>query len=203
MVPGLLCQHPCRTCLSSNTASCTSCYTDSDTIIEKYLLSSVCLSSCPDGYYADSNYQCQECDYRCNTCSSGSTCDTCSTSSTYKYMYESMCYISCPVSTYEDSTYECEDCRTPCDSCTGQGNGNCLSCLQSNYNSLQYQLGTTCYSSCPEGYLASGSKVCVECTSPCSTCAVTKTQCTSCVSSYYLYGTQCVQECPTSYIAVE
>ena len=173
MVPGLLCTHPCKTCSSANTASCTSCYTTLSTISEKHLFSNTCLTACPSGYYAEATtLVCTACDTRCLTCSSSSTCDTCSTTGTYRYLYESMCYAnSCPTTTYESSSFECSDCSSPCNECSGgSGNGNCLSCSV-GANSLVNLLDTTCYSTCPNGYVPI-SRVCSACTSPCLTCTI-------------------------------
>lgn len=54
-----------------------------------------------------------------------------------------------------------------------------------------------CYSSCPTGSYYSAA-TCIECISPCFSC-VNQNSCLSCVSGYYLYMSQCVLECPSTY----
>ena len=57
----------------------------------------VCLTSCPDGYFHDSDRNCTKCDAACKTCnSSGSDgCLEC------KLTYNNTCYAECPENTVQ------------------------------------------------------------------------------------------------------
>jgi len=49
---------------------------------------------------------------------------------------------------------------------------------------------------CPEGYYSINNK-CRACTSPCLTCEISSSTCTSCINNYYLFESTCYQRCPT------
>ena len=87
LIPNYGCTLPCKTCNSVKTSQCYSCFTDVDSILEKYLYSQKCLTACPSGYYADSSYTCIKCDETCLTCKNGTSCASCNTAGAYPYFY--------------------------------------------------------------------------------------------------------------------
>ena len=126
------------------------------------------------------NNTCQYCSSSCLTCqsSNSSACTSCSPTT---YLYASLCATTCPNATYADnSTNTCQPCLPPCLLC--QTLAYCLSCLD------------------PNKFLVAGS--CTGCVSPCTTCANTVNNCTSCsvASGYpYLYNFSCLASCPGGY----
>ena len=97
-------------------------------------------------------------------------------------------------------------CSAYCFSCYGDQPTQCFTCTQ--YNSTDYFLNYNtdyCGSSCPNGQYANlTSHTCLPCSPECKTCFGTATNCTSCgFSQYgfdlYLYGYQCLINCPISY----
>ena len=57
-----------------------------------------------------------------------------------------------------------------------------------------------CLSTCPNGYLTVNNK-CYACVTPCASCTVSLTKCTSCVAGYLIIASlyQCVLTCPSAY----
>ena len=112
------------------------------------------------------------------------------------YLSGTNCVASCPTGRYANVTNnECTLCVSPCSTCTTAT--SCLSCT-ATYSYFQ----TSCSLTCLSGYV-SISQVCLPCTTPCGTCIITQTNCTSCLSSLspsqYFIGSSCVITCPDTY----
>jgi proprotein convertase subtilisin/kexin type 5 len=138
------CASICKTCLSSNSSACTSCYST------YYLLSSECLSSCPNLYYGDSSVsQCIRCFSPCLNCQSATFCTFCLDSSLFLV------------------NGSCLSCADPCLTCLGLRT-NCTSCNTSSL--FPYLNGGTCITTCPPTYYGSMIFTCVKCNSPCNSC---------------------------------
>ena len=75
------CDSPCNTCQTTST-TCLSCIQNITT--NKYhAANNSCLSTCPNGFYADSGNICQSCSNTCLTCQSDSIICTSCPSTTY------------------------------------------------------------------------------------------------------------------------
>ena len=84
-----------------------------------------------------------------------------------------------------------------CSSCLGYS--ICNACSNGFYLS-----GSTCGNTCPNGTVGDNTTlVCVNCLSPCNYCALTQTNCLSCLSPflYYQVNNSCLSSCPDLYYA--
>ena len=93
---------------------------------------SICLTRCPDGEYAnnvDFNYTCYFCDLGCSTCEGVSyNCTSCHT--LQKYLLNNACLTSCPNGySWNNNTYTCD----MCDYLTYSFWGACLTICPDNY----------------------------------------------------------------------
>lgn len=84
-------------------------------------------------------------------------------------------------------------CLYPCSLCTTSI--DCLSCV----NGVLYQ--ARCIAGCPDSTFMVSlgiGNVCVDCAGLCVTCKISATNCTSCITGYYLISAlyQCVSTCP-------
>ena len=149
------------------------------------------------------------CSYPCQNCTnSSSNCSSCYTS----IWWISEIYLSKVVNT---TTYTCTDkclegyylnngtcspCNINCKTCmiygTNYTNGSPTTCL--SCNSTMFLLNSICYSSCPQGYYASGT-ICSACQPNCFTCT-TYNQCSSCSAPFVFYANKCLLACPGSYV---
>lgn len=115
--------------------------------------------------------------------------------SPYHLTSANRCTLSCPIGTYLDSTLNlCVICPASCSQCSD--GLTCLACGNSTYI---YNGG--CYAACPNGTIANSSTVggttVLTCSiNTCSGSPTSQTNCTSCVTPFYLYNQQCVQFCP-------
>lgn len=146
----------------------------------------------------------------CRTCTTTLTaCLSCYTNtaiSTFNYYYSTTnrCFDTCPSSTYADTSsgLRCLDCNTNCLTCTVTST-NCTSCVTGTGSAFPYLYTVsstgTCRSNCPNTHYPDSTvspAQCVLCVTPCATCT-TRTQCITCVSTYYFWNTSCTQNCPT------
>jgi proprotein convertase subtilisin/kexin type 5 len=93
------CPTDCASCTASD--SCTSCNNSKVLNIE----TSLCETTCPDGYYANSSSICQLCHYSCSTCSGPSKydCTVCNSPTFIPNDIENTCIAFClEVSHYFD-----------------------------------------------------------------------------------------------------
>jgi hypothetical protein len=131
---GYYCYQPCPTAyyFTNNNTNCTQCNltcidcTDLITCSSctlngthmAYLLGVTCYTTCPAGYYGDTNYNlgpntCKACAAGCATCTANPTpCQSCQNGS---YLYNSTCGSTCPNGTIAYSaTNQCLDCSIYC-----------------------------------------------------------------------------------------
>jgi proprotein convertase subtilisin/kexin type 5 len=122
------CSSQCSTCQTSST-TCLTCVQTSSTN-KYYGNNKTCLSSCPNGYYANSGNICLQCSSSCATCQTDQfTCTSCNGSS-FLNSNTKICVssTSCPTNTYADiSTSKCLACDSSCLECIGVST-NCSSC---------------------------------------------------------------------------
>lgn len=69
------CTYPCKSCLSTDTTSCQSCY---GFVTEKNFYVDKCYETCPSGYFSDSNNNCTKCVSPCKDCDANNgLCTSC------------------------------------------------------------------------------------------------------------------------------
>ncbi len=165
----IACTAPCANC-SINPTNCTSCINSS------YILVIT---------------TCTICTAPCVTCFNTLTnCTSCNTTTFYVAL-NNTCPASCPSGYAQNtSTRTCDLCYTGCLTCTNASSNGCTACT--NVSGTNYYLnGTTCLLSCPSGSYNNTANSCAVCTAPCSTCSLTGTNCTSCVTGYILSVNTC------------
>jgi len=185
------CPSSCALCsASSNCSKCSPTF---------YLYGLACVSSCPNGTLADNlTSSCKNCNSPCSTCSqSVNSCTSCDQTNVTLYLLNSSCVIgsSCSSGTYPNSsTFTCAACNENCTTCTSYL--VCTSCVSGFY----LYSSKTCVNVCPDGWLGvvvNGGGVCQQCTSPCLTCSVSLSGCTSCLqnltTALFLDGSSCVE----------
>lgn len=187
--------------------NCSACDTTGPYI--SFLLGSTCLTNCGSLYISDTNSGsgpniCISCASPCLTCSLLTTdCTTCITTPTKYYLYNNVCYNPCPAETYSDNgTQSCLLCLNLCSVCSVTST-NCSACDTAGPY-ISYLLGSTCVTNCGNNYISNtnngaGPNVCIICISPCLTCSLIATNCTSCIiapSIHYLYNHVCYDPCP-------
>ncbi|EAR93485.2 transmembrane protein, putative (macronuclear) [Tetrahymena thermophila SB210] len=111
--------------------TCSQCYFQND----------VCIQQCPQGYYADLNFQCQMCHKSCMACNGPNQNQCLRCQKQYFLLDDQTCQI-CQYQHFLDSvSNECHKCHNSCKSCTGPLPNNCLSC---NINFIFYQNTSEC-----------------------------------------------------------
>ena len=111
-----------RTCSSSNTILCSSCYSDLTISQGRNLYQSVnstCVSVCGDTYYQNFTLNtCQACSTDCYNCANKTQCLSC-VSGKYLLVANTTCYSTCPTGYFQH--------QTQCLACTSSL--NCYTCL--------------------------------------------------------------------------
>lgn len=187
------CTSPCSTCIDYLTY-CLSCLTLNPPV---FLSGSSCLNTCPDTFYANSSSLiCASCVPPCWTCTSTLTCLSCNSTT---HFYQNRCLINCP-SGYAPLNNVCTACASPCETCSNSISF-CLTCV-TNIIPIVYLTGNRCTQICPDGtYPNNTSFTCINCSNLCSTCT-SNIICSSCITSYSLYNTNCISNCPSGYVSV-
>lgn len=72
---------------------CSSC-------ISGTLINNSCISTCPSGYYSDTNNVCQLCDIPCKECLNLPT--TCKLCVNGYYLFNNTCITACPVEYFQE-----------------------------------------------------------------------------------------------------
>lgn len=166
----------CEVC-PTNCSQCTSSTVCSSCSLGYYLYGTLCLSTCPNITYINSNSStgiCSPCN-SCLTCSSAFACTSCIAS---QFLYNSICYSICPNGSYASSTI-CSACSNNCLTC--QNYTYCTSCV----TSMSLYKGV-CYLYCPNAtYPNTTLQVCSNCPASCSLCT-SLTVCQSCATNYSL-----------------
>lgn len=104
----------------------------------------------------------------------------------YYNISEQLCYDQCSVRWYGSTSMICLPCLYDCYTCS---NGTtCSSCnATTDYRSLSTNRCIPL-----AGYYENGSTQAQPCSSPCATCVTTASHCLSCITGYYLNGTNCL-----------
>lgn len=181
------CDGSCLTC-SITTTNCTSCVINGT---NPYYYNFMCLTVCPDFYYANTFYNCLSCDalnMGCKNCSDPTVCVSCDPG---YVLLNSRCLTTTPDG-YLNISGVAVPCEGECATCSNTLT-NCTACRSLNL------FNNTCQSLCPVGTVPLN-RLCQPCTYPCSECVNITTKCTKCAtnSSLYLLINNCVtaQNCP-------
>lgn len=190
----------CVNCSISNCSYCNniSCFSCSNTSYTFYANGAIanCIYTCINGYYADNvTRNCSSCFDKCQICNNATYCTRCTTG---YYLFTSSfgsneCVNVCPLGYYPLSILSsCAICSSNCKQCI-----NSTTCELCHYNFFLHISGNnaSCLNTCPQGYytptIINGSGACGLCPSNCSSCYDALT-CSSCLSNYVLYNTQCI-----------
>ena len=145
------CDSPCSTCEITST-TCLSCIQTSSTK-NYFAANKICLTTCPDGTYADPGNICIQCTTSCATCTNDAvTCTSCPIG-TFLNANTKTCVISvnCPSSTFADSqTKKCSTCSLSCAGCVLQST-NCLNCATGYITDFSNSTFKNCTNLCPPG----------------------------------------------------
>ena len=185
-----LCQPPCQTC-QGDLVNCLTCSNKSSF---PYLNGTNCLSTCPNGYFLNSNNECQQCSYTCQNCTDFGYCITCSNQFPLMIMNQRSCVQSCPEGYYVNNN-NCFKCQLPCITCESQL--ECLSCDTNNPLNLLYTQQKRCVSTCPIQTFQNKS-ICISCSNSCKICNNT-IDCLTCNDGFFGYGNSCVGTCPPGF----
>ncbi|KAL4486099.1 hypothetical protein ABPG72_012152, partial [Tetrahymena utriculariae] len=187
------CDPSCKECdTTGDLNSCTSCDVSSP---NKYYYNRQCLPTQPLSTFCDLNFQCQDCDKSCLSCSGSSkNCQSCENNI---YFYQNQCYENPLPGTYCTSYTDCKQCDTSCKTCI-QTSTNCTSCQEQ-----QYLYNSSCLTQKPSGVYCEQKQnffSCLACTNTlCQECQKNDlNKCISCPSEQFLYKDNCVQSQPDS-----
>jgi hypothetical protein len=144
-------------------------------------------SKCKVGFRPDASGDCEACTANTRYCHQ-ETGNSLACNAGYEII-NNACVKICRAGQYRQSA-TCSDCHTSCQECYDLGADRCLSCLR---HDEKYPLngGWGCRAGKQPGYYIGS----VPCTRPCNSCTVAVTQCTSCLTGFYLTGNTCT-ECP-------
>ncbi|XP_051548125.1 proprotein convertase subtilisin/kexin type 5-like [Myxocyprinus asiaticus] len=181
------CDHVCATCTGASPRDCLSCAPG-----YHHLLSHLCVSHCPTGYYSLGE-RCEKCDLSCELCSGPglNACRIC-TPPLLDLQGTRQCVEQCPRRFYE-SEHSCKQCHTSCQSCTDNTPQGCVTCDLGSV--LQ---GGVCYPRCEESRYYSQSGDCKPCDESCKHCSGAGPQsCLTCHPDFALYAIdgQCLPCC--------
>lgn len=183
------CDHVCATCTGASSRDCLSCSPG-----YLHLLSHLCMSHCPTGYYS-SGERCERCDRSCEQCTGPGpdACRVC-TPPLLDLQGTRQCVEQCPQRFYENG-HICTQCHTSCQSCTDNTPQGCVTC---DWGSV-LQDGV-CYPRCEERRYYSQAGVCEPCDESCKHCSGAGPQsCLTCHPGFALHVTdsQCMPCCPS------
>ena len=185
-----LCQPPCQSC-QGDLVTCLTCSSKSSF---PYLNGTNCLSTCPNGYFINSNKECQQCSITCQNCTDFGNCISCSNQFPLMIMNQRSCVESCPEGYYVNNN-NCLQCQIPCITCESQL--DCLSCDSNNPLNLLNTKQKRCVASCPIQTFQNKSS-CLSCSNSCKTCNNT-IDCLSCNDGFFSYDNSCVGICPPGF----
>ena len=186
----LTCSGRCRTCLSSNSSICSSCYIDNTGVLPNITYGGFsimtsdfqCVDVCGIGFFLASG-NCTQCASPCQTCSALNQCNSCVSGFFYisTNIITDRCKSICPDGYFANTVSRtCDLCSSSCFKCNVSSN-LCIAC-----NGTSYLSGTQCIPSCPDGTFENTlSNTCSTCDVGClSTCGVNQFDCTACKSGY-------------------
>ena len=163
-----------------------------------------CVDVCVGSYEAittDPSPQCNDCNQACTECS-GARVEDCDRDTCTRFFQENdqQCTLTCSNSTqYSPTNSTCSNCDDNCIGCVGDTSEDCIECRN-------LRRGTDCVSSCRTNEYLTNSSECELCNEDlCSTCSVTRDNCTSCSrAALNRNGTViCLSACPSGYYRAE
>ena len=200
----------CKTCFGPTQIECSSC--NSGNFLHS--VNSSCLSSCPDGWYANpASDSCDPC-YTTSATSGYLSCATCNGPnynnclscnreeivSALLFVPLSTCVDACPAGWFPNYTTEaCQQCyqatlpsqqNRTCATCTDSLSTSCLSCLPGEY---LMSTTSTCLTSCPKygWYPRSDTNICGKCYQP--TDIEVERECITCSGPFATNCTKCAE----------
>ncbi|KAL4452986.1 hypothetical protein ABPG73_011067 [Tetrahymena malaccensis] len=181
------CNPECQTCSGGTNLDCITC---SNTYGNLYLdkVNNKCVSSCPDGTYANEQSKiCNPCDKSCKTCINSTSCVICDPK--YPYFLNSLCVSQCPAQMFVQIN-TCTKCHQSCQTCSDTT--SCLTCDKLT----PYLYNKQCIDKCPQSTYLDSQNVCRNCDKSCQSCSDSNS-CDICSTKYpYENGKLCVQNCP-------
>ena len=140
-------------------------------------------TSCYDGKYLYNN-ECHKCDSNCLECVNSA--DHCTSCRVREYISNSKCFPC-------DSN--CKTCKTTATNCLSCNDGKYLSntqCLPCDSNCKTCRNSATNCLSCNKGDYLSSHNTCLKCPDICKECK-NENKCTLCINNYFLYNYKCLQ----------
>ncbi|KAF5907317.1 proprotein convertase subtilisin/kexin type 5-like, partial [Clarias magur] len=181
------CHRTCHECTDEGPDKCTSCSKDNFEV-ERYLIGSECVESCPQSHYHSEKSTCEPCAANCSICTSATHCVHCTSSF---YSKDGVCIkLECEGGKVDDAAHEdCATCEEGCQKCLSARPAHCMSCLKG-----YYKLRTSCHKICPEKTYGDDTyMVCSPCDDNCINCD--EAQCYLCEDGFLLSDGMCVNEC--------
>ncbi|CAL8373818.1 unnamed protein product [Arctogadus glacialis] len=181
--------HVCAACSGPSPNDCLTC---SPGFLR---LQTLCVSSCPAGYYREGS-SCEECDRSCQQCTGPGpgSCQAC-TAPLLELLGTRLCVERCPRRFYQLDAV-CHRCHISCQTCTGDASPkSCLTCDLGNT-----LLDNVCYPRCGEGKYYAQKDLCEPCHSSCRHCAgAGPAHCLSCLPHFGLHAMEgrCAPCCQT------
>ena len=167
-----LCDDCCVSCLSFDSASCSTC------IVDASLTAGEC--TCDAGYYWDGVSSCSSCYGMCSTCTGPNLAD-CTSCISNAATVSGLC--TCNNGWYWDAISACVACSAICTECTGAS--YCTNCISNA--SLNTGVCT-----CNVGWYWDGISLCAACNSICVACTGPNlVDCTSCVAHASIVNAMC------------
>jgi len=198
------CDFRCLACTGPSFENCLSCDPMKDGVVQ--MGSTIC--QCNSGYTVNElEKRCEKCvDPLCVQCSynNASVCLKCTHEKIGVILDTTLHKCICQQGMYKNYDY-CEECNSLCSECNGPSSTQCLpyKCSDKSYP-LDTSI-TTCLYMCATSadnlYLDPVTKTCRQCKSPCKSCYENPTKCTSCITNYFLYNSNCLALCPSKYYA--
>lgn len=191
----LECDKGCKTCNGAYKDNCLSCEAP------LLLLSSSCVSECPDEGYVLNGLSCLECPKGCAKCyKSADKCYKCFPG--YDFDSEkSKCYSGCAKGSYLSSDGICQECIDNCESCSGRTISDCSEC-EDDFIFIE---DWGCLNDCPSSTFltlsSDGQTSCKDCSSGCEAC-VDEDECLECLSGKWKVDSKCISKCPDDMVSL-
>ncbi|KAI0933443.1 hypothetical protein AcV5_005588 [Taiwanofungus camphoratus] len=174
-------------------------------------------AKCEQGYFLDSNGNCEVCSLGCTECADGTgDCITCKSGFTQSGNDATSCIAAqsktssgttCPDGSFSNGT-ACATCSPLCQTCNGPTSNDCIICGAGTYS-----LNGSCVSTDSDGVCENSNLIannnkheCDSCPLKCTKCqipnfsvasTINQAQCTGCLPGFVLSKGQCVESCPS------
>lgn len=211
------CQNNCGTCVTT----LNNCVTCADSVHMSNPPTCTCPGNsvqistncvCNAGYYYSTSTVCSACNNNCATCTAtAGNCLTCQDTVHSSGIPNCACPSNsmltgsscvCNGGYYYSSITVCSSCSANCATCQNSAS-NCLTCIDTthmnsapNCNCPNFSTLTSGSCTCNNGYYYSSNLVCSICSSQCSTCVNSNTNCLTCVDTVHMSSPPSCN-CPT------